>query len=140
VTTPEQAAAATRGVLVAIVESTDRQVTANERLRAVELLREMGGTEDGSLALAAWVSGMTEHELAATLADLAGPVPAAVLAEREAEVARRVAEALPAAVEARLAELRPELEAAYAARADARARKLVEALYAERVGVRPDDE
>jgi hypothetical protein len=57
-----------RAALLAIVESPDPRVTANERLRAIELLREAGGADDdGTLRLARWLSAMSDAELAAEM-------------------------------------------------------------------------
>jgi hypothetical protein len=55
---------AERAALQAIVESPDPRVTANERLRAIELLRDAGGADDeGTLRLARWLASMSEDEL-----------------------------------------------------------------------------
>ena len=53
-----------RLALQAIIESADPRVTANERLRAIELLAEAGGADDdGALRLARWLHGMSDDEL-----------------------------------------------------------------------------
>lgn len=58
-----------RAALLAIVESPDPRVTANERLRAIELLNEAGGSDDdAALRLARWVAGLTDAELVREMA------------------------------------------------------------------------
>jgi hypothetical protein len=55
---------AERMALQAIVESADPRVTANERLRAIELLAAAGGSEDeAALRLALRILQMSEVEL-----------------------------------------------------------------------------
>ncbi len=92
-----------RAALAAIVESPDPRVTANERLRAIELLRDVGGADnDGTLRLARWLSEMSDTELLDVVRGYFPIDTAAEEARLEVEVMRRVAERLPAAVSAAL--------------------------------------
>jgi hypothetical protein len=59
---------AERETLLAIIETSDPRVSANERLRAIEMLSEAGGSDqNGALWIARWITAMSDDELAVVM-------------------------------------------------------------------------
>jgi uncharacterized tellurite resistance protein B-like protein len=79
-TAAEDPHAAALAVLQAVMEAADSRVSANERLRAVEMYRELGGGEsDAARALSIEIAQMSDVELSSELAVHLG----ALLGERD---------------------------------------------------------
>jgi hypothetical protein len=78
--------ASERATLVAIIESSDPSVTANERLRAIKLLHAGGGADDdGAMIIARWVTNLPDDVLAHEMVAYAiQPHELPELADREA--------------------------------------------------------